>query len=97
MLKSELQSSRSVYLDRNDAPGPMVATRASAGCSGTELILTKIYHKFKNKKEAGGSGGGSPEFVPGGPPCAPEARQAAPPFQAAILALAGPADLRKCV
>ena len=60
MLKFELQSSRSVYLNRNDAPGPMVATRASGGCSGTELILTKIYHKFKNKKEAGGSGGGGP-------------------------------------
>ena len=43
-----------------------------------------IFFKSKNKKEeAGGSGGGSPPPREGRPPRAPEARAAAPPFQAA--------------
>ena len=84
LLSFELQSSRSVCRNRNDAPGPMAATRASGAGSETELILTKIYQKSKQKKESGGVRGRQPpEFVPRGPPRAPEARAAAPPFQAA--------------
>ena len=61
LLSFELQSSRSVILNRNDEPDQMAATRASREGSETELVLTKI-HQNKNKKR-GVRGDGSP---PGG-------------------------------
>ena len=57
----------------------MAATRASGGCSGTEPISTKI---SKEKQGVRGSGSTPPERRSSWPR-APEARAAAPPFQAA--------------
>ena len=52
--KFELQTSRSVIPNRNDAPDQMAATRASGEGSKTEAMLSKHTQK---KQKAEGSGG----------------------------------------
>ena len=47
MLKLELQSSRSVIPNRNNAPNQMAATRASRVGSKTEPSLSQIQPKTK--------------------------------------------------